>query len=306
AYRPRFKEGYFPVPPTDSLMDLRSEMLLRSREAGVGAYLHHHEVATAGQGEIAVGAKTLTAAADQLMLFKYIVRNVARKHGKVATFMPKPLFGDNGNGMHCHQSLWREGLNLMAGKEYAGLSQTALCYIGGLLRHAPALCALCSPTTNSYKRLVPGYEAPVNLAYSSRNRSAAIRIPTYFRSDPAKDAQTKRIEYRPPDPTANPYLAFSAMLLAGIDGVLNKIDPGSPVEKDIFELPAAELARIPKVPGSLDEALRALESDHKFLLQGGVFTEELLRTWIEYKWKKEADFVRMRPHPAEFHLYLDA
>jgi glutamine synthetase len=287
-------------------MDIRSEIMLRARHAGVGAYLHHHEVATAGQGEIAVAAKTLTAAADQLMTFKYIVRNVAREHGKVATFMPKPLFGDNGNGMHCHQSLWKDENNLMAGKEYAGLSQTALWYIGGLLKHAPALCAICSPTTNSYKRLVPGYEAPVNLAFSSRNRSAAVRIPTYWNADPAKEAKTKRIEYRPPDPTANPYLAFSALLMAGLDGIINKINPGKPVEKDIFELHGAELESIPKVPGSLDQALDALEKDHDFLLRGGVFTQDLLDIWIETKRKKEIDFVRLRPHPAEFHLYLDA
>ena len=306
GYKIRNKEGYFPCPPTDTLMDFRSEVLLKCRSIGVECFLHHHEVATAGQCEIGVGAKPLTGAADQLMTFKYMLKNIAREKNKTVTFMPKPIFGDNGNGMHVHQSLWKSAANLFYdAKGYAGLSKLAMWYIGGLLKHAPALCAICSPTTNSYKRLVPGYEAPVNLAYSKRNRSASVRIPTYTALDPATEAKTKRIEYRPPDPSCNPYLAFAALLMAGIDGVQNKIDPGKPLEKDIFEMHGAELAKVPQVPGSLEEALKALEKDSDFLLKGGVFTEDLLDTWVAHKIKKEADFVRLRPHPAEFHLYYD-
>ncbi len=303
----RNKEGYFPVPPTDTLQDFRSEVLLTCRKLGiVSCYLHHHEVATAGQGEIAVGAKSLTAAADQLVAFKYIMKNIAKKKGKTVTFMPKPLFGDNGNGMHTHQSLWKGITNLFYdAKGYAGLSKLAMWYVGGLLKHAPALCGLCSPSTNSYKRLVPGYEAPVNLAYSKRNRSAAVRIPTYTVRNPAAEAKGKRIEYRPPDPSCNPYLAFSALLMAGLDGIQNRIDPGKPLEKDIYELSGAEAAKVPQVPGSLDEALRNLERDHDFLLKGDVFTPDVIDTWISYKRSKEVDFVRLRPHPAEIHLYYD-
>ncbi|HRY28446.1 MAG TPA: type I glutamate--ammonia ligase [Elusimicrobiota bacterium] len=301
AYKIRNKEGYFPTPPMDTLQDFRSEAILRMIEAGLDIDLHHHEVATGGQGEIGVGVRTLTSAADQLVLYKYILKNVAREHGKTVTFMPKPLFGDNGTGMHTHQSLWKNGAPLFFDKKgYAGVSQLALWYIGGLLKHAPALCAICNSTTNSYRRLVPGYEAPTNLAYSARNRSAAVRIPMY-----SNEPKQKRVEYRPPDAASNPYLAFSAMLMAGLDGIRKKIDPGKPYEVDIFELSTNEAREIPQVPGSLDAALQALEDDHAFLLEGGVFTKELIETWIEYKEKKEHDFVRLRPHPAEFHLYYD-
>ncbi|OGH58060.1 MAG: type I glutamate--ammonia ligase [Candidatus Lindowbacteria bacterium RIFCSPLOWO2_12_FULL_62_27] len=303
----RYKEGYFPCPPVDTLQDFRSDLMLRCRAIGiVSCYLHHHEVATAGQCELGLGAKPLTAAGDQLIAYKYMVKNIARERGKTVTFMPKPIFGDNGNGMHTHQSLWKGATNLFYdAKGYAGLSKLALWYVGGLLKHAPALCGFCSPTTNSYKRLVPGYEAPVNLAYSKRNRSASVRIPTYTAMDPVAEAKSKRIEYRPPDPSCNGYLAFAALLMAGIDGIQNKIDPGKPLEKDIYELSPGEAAKVPQVPGSLDEALSNLEKDHKFLLKGDVFTEDLLETWISYKRKKEADFVKLRPHPAEFHLYYD-
>src|ERR1700723_703099 len=246
----RHKEGYFPVGPTDTQQDIRTEMCLVMESLGIHIERQHHEVATGGQAEIDFRFDTLVKTADNMMLYKYVVKNVARKHGKTATFMPKPLFGDNGSGMHTHQSLWKKGKPLFAGKEYAGLSEMALHYIGGILKHAKALCALCSPTTNSYKRLVPGYEAPVNLAYSARNRSASIRIPTYSESPKAK-----RIEYRPPDPAANPYLAYTALLMAGLDGVLNKIDPGEPLDKNLYELPPEEHAKIPQMPGSLEEAL---------------------------------------------------
>ncbi|MBI4396066.1 MAG: type I glutamate--ammonia ligase, partial [Elusimicrobia bacterium] len=297
----RNKEGYFPTPPMDTLQDFRSEAILKMKEAGLDIDLHHHEVATAGQGEIGVGVRTLTSAGDQLVLYKYILKNVARLHNKVVTFMPKPLFGDNGTGMHCHQSLWREGIPLFFdAKGYGGLSQLALWYIGGLLKHAPALCAICNSTTNSYRRLVPGYEAPTNLAYSARNRSAAVRIPMY-----SNDPKQKRIEYRPPDAASNPYLAFSAMLMAGLDGIKNKIDPGKPYEVDIFELHGEEAKAIPQVPGSLEAALNCLEKDNAFLQEGGVFSKEFIETWIEYKRKKEHDFVRLRPVPAEFYLYFD-
>jgi glutamine synthetase len=299
GYKIRHKEGYFPAPPADTLQDIRTEMVLVMEQLGVPVEKQHHEVATAGQAEIDYRFDTLVRAADAMMVYKYVVRNVARRHGKTATFMPKPLFADNGSGMHTHQSLWKKGKPLFAGNEYAGLSKTALYYIGGLLKHARALCAFCSPTTNSYKRLVPGYEAPVNLAYSSRNRSAAIRIPTYSESPKAK-----RLEYRPPDPSANPYLAFAAMLMAGLDGIQNKIDPGEPVDKNMYELPPEEHAKIPQVPASLEEAIQALEKDHEFLLKGDVFTEDFIQMWISHK-RKECDALRLRPHPYEFFLYYD-
>jgi glutamine synthetase len=300
GYRPRFKEGYFPVPPTDHYMDLRTDMTLQLMAAGLEVECHHHEVATAGQCEIDVKFDTLLKSADNMMKFKYIVRNVAYQYGKTVTFMPKPIFGDNGSGMHTHQSLWAKGKPLFAGDGYAGLSQMALWYIGGLLKHAPALVAFAAPTTNSYKRLVPGYEAPVNLAYSRRNRSAAIRIPMYSNSPKAK-----RVEFRPPDPACNPYLTFSALMMAGLDGIENKINPGQPLDKDIYDLSPEELKDVPSLPGSLDESLKALQADHKFLLKGDVFSEEFIHLWIDYKRKKEIDPVRMRPHPYEFQLYYD-
>jgi glutamine synthetase len=299
GYKIRHKEGYFPVGPADTQQDIRTEMCLIMEQLGVQIERQHHEVATAGQAEIDYRFDTLVRCADKMMVYKYVLKNVAKKHGKTVTFMPKPLFGDNGSGMHTHQSLWKKGKPLFAGHEYGGLSQMALYYIGGLLKHAHALCAFCSPTTNSYKRLVPGFEAPVNLAYSSRNRSAAIRIPTY-----SDNPKTKRIEYRPPDPSANPYLAFAAMLMAGLDGVQNKIDPGEPMDKNLYELPPEEHAKIPQVPGSLAQALDALEKDHEFLLQGDVFDRDFLEMWISHK-RKEHDALRLRPHPYEFFLYYD-
>ncbi len=299
GYKIRHKEGYFPVSPTDTQQDIRTEMCLMMEELGIQVERQHHEVATAGQAEIDFRFGTLVKTADTMMLYKYIIKNIARKHGKTVTFMPKPLFGDNGSGMHTHQSLWNKGKPLFAGKEYAGLSQLALYYIGGILKHAKALAAICNPTTNSYKRLVPGYEAPVNLAYSARNRSAAIRIPTFSSSPKAK-----RIEYRPPDPSANPYLCYTALLLAGLDGVINKIDPGEPMDKNLYELPPEEHAKIPQMPGSLDEALNHLEKDNAFLLRGDVFTRDFLEMWISAK-RKEHDAIRLRPHPYEFHLYYD-
>lgn len=302
GYKPRYKEGYFPCPPTDSLMEFRTQAMLRMREMGVTIELHHHEVATAGQGEMGVGVRTLTKAADQITLYKYVLKNVGREHFKVVTFMPKPLFQDNGNGMHTHQSLWKDGTPLFYDKKgYANTSQLCRWYIGGLLKHAPALLALTSPTTNSYRRLVPGYEAPVNLVYSARNRSAACRIPVY-----STEPKTKRVEFRPPDATCNPYLAFAAMLMAGLDGIQNKIDPGQPHDVDLFELSEEESRKIKQVPGSLPETLDALEKDHAFLLKEGVFTKDLIETYIDYKRKKEVDYVRLRPHPAEFQLYFDA
>ncbi|HYZ84407.1 MAG TPA: type I glutamate--ammonia ligase [Bryobacteraceae bacterium] len=300
GYRPRYKEGYFPVPPTDHYQDLRAEMVEVMVKAGLVIECHHHEVATGGQCEIDQRFNTLVKSADNMMLYKYIIRNVAYQYGKTVTFMPKPLFGDNGSGMHTHQSLWKGGNPLFAGDGYAGLSQTALWYIGGLLKHARGLAAIIAPTTNSYKRLVPGYEAPVNLAYSSRNRSAAVRIPMYSASP-----KSKRVEFRPPDPSANPYLAFAAMMMAGLDGVQNKIDPGQPLDKDIYDLSPEELKKVPSMPASLEEALQSLEEDHGFLLKGDVFTEELIETFIAYKRKSEADAVRLRPHPYEFALYYD-
>jgi glutamine synthetase len=300
GYRPRYKEGYFPVPPTDHYQDLRSEMVATMMKVGIEVECHHHEVATGGQCEIDQRFNTLVKSADNMMLYKYVIRNVAYQYGKTVTFMPKPLFADNGSGMHTHQSIWKGGQPLFAGDCYAGMSQMALWYIGGLLKHARALSAIIAPTTNSYKRLVPGYEAPVNLAYSRRNRSAACRIPMYSASPKAK-----RVEFRPPDPACNPYLSFSAMLMAGLDGITNKIDPGEPLDKDIYDLSPEELKNVPSMPASLDEALDCLEDDHGFLLKGDVFGEELIETFIDYKRKNEADAVRLRPHPYEFALYYD-
>jgi glutamine synthetase len=300
GYRPRYKEGYFPVPPTDHYQDLRSDMAETMLRCGLNVECHHHEVATGGQAEIDLRFDSLSKCADNMMLFKYIVRNVANQYGKTVTFMPKPLFADNGSGMHVHQSLWKDGKPLFAGDSYAGMSQMALWYIGGLLKHARALSAIIAPTTNSYKRLVPGYEAPVNLAYSRRNRSAAVRIPMY-----SSNPKAKRVEFRPPDPSANPYLCFAALLMAGLDGVLNKVNPGEPLDKDIYDLSPEELRNVPSMPGSLDEALGCLEDDHNFLLKGDVFTEELLEAFITYKRKNEAEAVRLRPHPYEFELYYD-
>ena len=300
GYKPRYKEGYFPVPPMDSQQDIRSEMVLLMEEVGIYVETHHHEVATAGQAEIDMRFDSLVNMADKLQWYKYIIKNVARRHNKTATFMPKPLFNDNGSGMHTHQSLWKGGQPLFAGDGYAGVSQTCLYYIGGILKHAPALCAFVAPTTNSYKRLVPGFEAPVNLAYSSRNRSAAVRIPMYSPSPKAK-----RIEVRFPDPACNAYLAFAAMLMAGLDGIENRIDPGEPLDKDIYGLSPAELSKVPSVPGSLEGALNALENDHEFLIKGDVFTQDVIETWIEYKRGREIDPVRLRPHPYEFKLYFD-
>jgi glutamine synthetase len=300
GYKPRYKEGYFPVPPTDSMHDLRTEMVLKMEEVGIRVEAQHHEVATGGQAEIDMRFDEIVHMADKLQWYKYIIKNVARAAGKTVTFMPKPLFNDNGTGMHVHQSLWKDGNPLFAGEGYAGTSQLCLNYIGGILKHAPALCAFVAPTTNSYKRLVPGFEAPVNLAYSSRNRSAAVRIPMYSASPKAK-----RIEVRFPDPSSNPYLAFSAMLMAGLDGIRNSIDPGEPLDQDIYELSPAELSKVPSVPGSLDGALDALEADHEFLLQGDVFTADAISMWIDYKRSREVDAVRLRPHPYEFKLYFD-
>jgi glutamine synthetase len=301
GHRPRWKEGYFPVPPTDTLQDLRSEIVLKMIAAGIEVEVHHHEVATGGQNEIDMRFGPLTQMADHLMLYKYIIKNIARAHGKTATFMPKPLFGDNGSGMHCHQSLWKGEENLFFDAQgYALISQTAKWYIGGLLAHSPALLGLCAPTTNSYRRLVPGFEAPVNLIYSQRNRSAGVRIPVYSTSP-----KSKRIEYRCPDASCNPYLAFAAMLMAGLDGIRKRIDPGQPLDKDLYELEPADAAAIKQVPGTLPETLDALESDHAFLLEGDVFTPDLIQTWIEYKRTKEVDAMRLRPHPYEFYLYYD-
>ena len=301
AYKPRYKEGYFPVPPTDHFQDLRSEMTANLETAGIEIEVQHHEVGTAGQAEIDMRFDTLLRMADKVTLYKYIVKNTAWAAGKSVTFMPKPLFEDNGSGMHTHQSLWTDGKPLFYDEAgYAGLSDMARWYIGGLLKHAKSVLAFAAPTTNSYRRLVPGYEAPVNLVYSSRNRSAAIRIPQYSQKPAAK-----RLEFRCPDPSCNPYLAFSAMLLAGLDGVQNRIEPMAPVDKDIYDLPPEELKDLPSVPGSLDEALDALEADHEFLLSGGVFSRTLIDTWIEYKRTREVDAIRLRPHPYEFYLFYD-
>jgi glutamine synthetase len=300
GYKLRYKEGYFPCPPSDASHDLRDEMMQTMLECGLKIEGHHHEVATGGQGEIDMRYAPLVEMADSVLKYKYIVKNVARKFGKTATFMPKPLFMDSGNGMHVHVSLWKDGKNLYAGSGYAGLSDTALYAIGGLLRHAPALAAITNPTTNSYKRLVPGYEAPINLAYSRRNRSAAIRIPVYSPSQRAK-----RLEFRCPDAACNPYLAFAAMLMAMIDGIKNKLRPGEPLDKDIYDLEPEELQKVPQMPGSLEEALTNLARDHDFLLHGDVFTDDVIDTWIWYKREKEVEAVRTRPHPYEFYLYYD-
>jgi glutamine synthetase len=301
GYKLRHKEGYFPVPPADTLQDLRSEIILKLRDVGVHAEVHHHEVGTAGQGEIDIRYTTLTKMADSVMYYKYVARNVARKHGMTATFMPKPIFGDNGSGMHTHQSLWKGDSNLFWDeKGYGQISEMAKYYIGGLLRHAPALLGLCAPTTNSYRRLVPGYEAPVNLVYSQRNRSAAVRIPIY-----SKSPKSKRIEFRCPDPAANPYLCFAAQLMAGLDGIRNKIDPGQPIDKDLYELEPGEAAKVKSTPGSLSEVLDALEKDHAWLLQGDVFTRDVVETWLTYKRVRELAPVNLRPVPYEFFLYFD-
>ncbi|MBN3896490.1 MAG: type I glutamate--ammonia ligase [Nostoc sp. NOS(2021)] len=301
GYKPRFKEGYFPVSPTDSFQDIRTEMLLTMAQLGVPIEKHHHEVATGGQCELGFQFGKLIEAADWLMIYKYVIKNVAKKHGKTVTFMPKPIFGDNGSGMHCHQSIWKDGKPLFAGDKYAGLSEMALYYIGGLLKHAPALLAITNPSTNSYKRLVPGYEAPVNLAYSQGNRSASIRIPLS-----GTNPKAKRLEFRCPDATSNPYLAFAAMLCAGIDGIKNKIHPGEPLDKNIYELSPEELAKVPSTPGSLELALQALEKDHAFLTESGVFTEDFIGNWIDYKLSNEVKQLQLRPHPYEFYLYYDA
>jgi glutamine synthetase len=301
GYKVRHKEGYFPVPPADQLQDLRSEIILKLEEVGIPVEVHHHEVGTAGQAEIDMRYGTLTRMGDSLMQYKYIIRNVCAKHGKTATFMPKPIFGDNGSGMHCHQSLWKGGTNLFWDeKGYGQISQTAKYYIGGLLKHAAALLAICAPTTNSYRRLVPGYEAPVNLVYSQRNRSAAVRIPIYSRSP-----KSKRIEFRCPDPSTNPYLCFAAQLMAGLDGIQNKIDPGEPIDKDLYDLEPEEAERVKSTPGSLGEVLNALESDHAWLLKGDVFTPDVIETWITYKRERELAPINLRPVPYEFFLYYD-
>jgi glutamine synthetase len=300
GYKPRHKEGYFPVPPMDKFQDLRTEMVLTLEKLGIETEAQHHEVATAGQAEIDMRFKPLLQMADQLMWFKYVLKNVAYRNNHTVTFMPKPIFEDNGTGMHTHISLWKDDQPLFAGDKYAGISQEALYAIGGILKHARALCAFTNPTTNSYKRLVPGFEAPVNLAYSSRNRSAAVRIPMYSTSPKAK-----RIEFRTPDPSCNGYLAFSAMMMAVIDGIQNKIDPGDPLDKDIYNLPPEELAEIPSAPGSLDEALDALRADQDFLLKGDVFTQDAIDMWIDYKIENEVNDVKLRPHPHEFFLYFD-
>ena len=301
GYKPRYKEGYFPTPPMDQAQDLRSEMVKVLEHVGIEIEVQHHEVGTAGQAEIDMRFDTLLTMADKLMLYKYVVKNVAWHRGKSVTFMPKPLFQDNGSGMHVHQSLWNGDEPLFFDeKGYAGLSDLARWYISGLLAHAPAVLAFTNPTTNSYKRLVPGYEAPVNLVYSQRNRSASVRIPLY-----SKSPKAKRIEFRCPDPSANPYLAFAALLMAGLDGIQNKTEPPAPLDRDLYDLPAEELAAVPQVPGSLDEALNALEADHDFLLKGGVFTQDVIDTWIAYKREHEIDAMRQRPHPWEFYLYYD-
>ncbi|MFC1563247.1 type I glutamate--ammonia ligase, partial [candidate division KSB1 bacterium] len=301
GYKPRYKEGYFPVPPMDSYQDLRTEMVLALEAIGVETEVQHHEVGTAGQAEIDIKYDSLAKISDKIMMYKYIIKNLARKKGKTVTFMPKPIFMDNGSGMHTHQSLWKNNKNIFfkAG-EYGDISEYALYYIGGLIKHTPAILAFAAPTTNSYRRLVPGYEAPVNLIYSQRNRSACIRIPMYSRSE-----KTKRIEYRPPDPSCNPYLAFSAMLMAGLDGIENKIMPPDPIDKDLYDLPPEDKVKVKSTPSSLEEVLDALEKDHDFLLKGDVFTSDVIETWINYKREKEVGGLRLRPHPYEFALYFD-
>ncbi len=301
AYKPRYKGGYFPVPPMDHYTDLRSSMVRSLIECGVDVEMQHHEVGTAGQAEIDIRFSHLLNMADRLMTYKYVVKSVARAHGKTVTFMPKPLFGDNGSGMHCHQSLWKDGVPLFYDEVgYAGLSDIGRYYIGGLLKHAPSLLAFTNPTMNSYHRLVPGFEAPVNLVYSQRNRSACVRIPIT-----GSNPKAKRAEFRVPDPSCNPYLAFSAMVMAGIDGIKNKVEPPEPVDKDLYELPPDEAAAVQQVPGSLEQVLDTLEADHDYLLDGGVFTSDLIETWIDYKRTNEIDSMRLRPHPHEFELYFD-
>jgi glutamine synthetase len=300
GYKPRYKEGYFPVAPTDTSQDMRTEMLLTMAKCGVPIEKHHHEVATGGQCELGFRFATLVQAADYLLTYKYVIKNVGKKYGKTITFMPKPLFNDNGSGMHVHQSIWKDGQPLFAGDKYAGFSQMGLHYIGGILKHAPALLAITNPTTNSYKRLVPGFEAPVNLAYSQGNRSASVRIPLS-----GTNPKAKRLEFRCPDATSNPYLAFAAMLCAGLDGIKNQIDPGEPLDVDIYDLSPEELSKVPSTPGSLEGALEALEKDHGFLTETGVFTEDFIQTWISYKLDNEVNPMRLRPHPYEFALYYD-
>ncbi len=300
GHKIRPKEGYFPVPPIDTQQDIRNEMMLTLEACGIATEKQHHEVATAGQAEIDMVFDSLVRMADKTMMYKYILKQVAKKYNKVVTFMPKPLFGDNGSGMHTHMSIWKGGKNTFFGSGYAGLSDTALHAMGGILKHARAITAITNPTTNSYKRLTPGYEAPINLAYSARNRSACLRIPMFSQS-----AKAKRFEFRCPDPSCNPYLSFATILMAAIDGIQNKVDPGKPLDKDIYDLPPEELAKVPNTPGSLDESLDALEEDHDFLLKGEVFTSDVIETWIDYKRKKESDQVRLRPHPHEFYLYFD-
>ena len=300
GYKPRYKEGYFPVPPTDSLNDLRNEMVLKLIDCGVEVEAQHHEVASGGQCEIDLRFEPMVKAADQLLMFKYIVKNTAKLYNKSVTFMPKPIQGDNGSGMHIHVSLWKKGKPLFAGSGYAGLSEMALYFIGGIIQHAASLLAFTNPTTNSYKRLVPGFEAPVNLAYSQRNRSAAVRIPMYSASP-----KSKRIEFRCPDPSSNPYLAFSAILMAGLDGIVNRIDPGDPLDKDIYDMDPEELKDVPSTPGSLEEAIKVLATDHEYLLKGDVFTEDVIETWINYKIDKEIKPMALQPHPYEFGLYYD-
>ncbi len=301
GYKPRYKEGYFPVPPMDSFQELRNEMILALEEIGVEIEVHHHEVGTAGQAEIDIKFDSLVKIADKVMMYKYVVKNLARKRGKTVTFMPKPIFMDNGSGMHTHQSLWKNNKNLFfkAGA-YGDLSEIGLYYIGGLIKHSSTILAFAAPTTNSYRRLVPGFEAPVNLIYSQRNRSACIRIPMYSRSEKAK-----RIEYRPPDPSCNPYLAFTAMLMAGIDGIENKIMPPDPIDKDLYDLPPEDKVKVKTLPGSLEEVLNALENDNEFLMKGDVFTPDVIETWINYKRIKEIEAIKLRPHPYEFALYFD-
>jgi glutamine synthetase len=301
GYKPRYKGGYFPVPPTDHFTDLRSEIVRQLIAAGIEVEMQHHEVGTAGQAEIDFRFGTLLKTADNLMLFKYIVKSTARAAGRTVTFMPKPIFGDNGSGMHCHQSLWKDGDPLFYDEiGYAGLSDLARYYIGGLLKHAPSLLAFTNPTTNSYRRLVPGFEAPVNLVYSQRNRSACCRIPIT-----GTNPKAKRVEFRVPDPSCNPYLAFSAMLMAGLDGIRNKVEPATPIDKDLYELPPDEAKAVPQVPGALEEVLDNLEADHDYLLEGGVFTPDLIETWLSWKRENEVNAIRLRPHPHEFDLYFD-
>lgn len=300
GHKLRPKEGYFPVPPADTLQDARTNMVILLERIGIAVEAHHHEVATGGQGEIDMHFASLTRMSDNVMIYKYVVKNVARQRGMTATFMPKPLFGDNGSGMHVHQSIWKANVPIFAGEGYAGSSEVMRYYIGGLLRHAPALLAICAPTVNSYRRLVPGFEAPVNLGYSQRNRSAACRIPMY-----SLDPKAKRVEFRCPDPACNPYLAFAAMLMAGLDGIENRIDPGDPIDRNLYDLPPQERTKIASTPATLEEALDALERDHQFLVRGDVFTKDVIETYINYKRTHEVDEIRLRPHPYEFLLYYD-